>query len=976
MFGPAVTLSERFFQETTRRPVPLDMRVLRALKKSPLGLVPLHVADVPPRLPERTAPRGLASCGALFCALEDEESASVSYTQLGRRFEFGAPVFPVRLPNLPLPMNLSPLRCPFLFALALLLAAPPLAAPPLWAQDLPLAELEMPLDGVTGYDESVPRPEAVIGHEIGARHTRPSQVVDYFEAVAEASGRVVLESHGRTYEGRPLIHAFVTAPERIGRLDEVRQANAQLVESPGEVSDADLAERPAVVLMGYSIHGDEASGTEAALLLLYHLAAGQGPAIDEILENEVVIIDPMFNPDGRDRFADWVNGNRGEVATTDPQNREHNQPWPGGRTNHYLFDLNRDWLPAQHPESQGRVDLFQRWHPQVLTDFHEMGPNATYFFQPGIPSRTNPNTPDENQELTAEIATYHARALDEIGSLYYTEESFDDFYYGKGSTYPDVNGAVGILFEQASSRALKRETNRGDLHYAFTVRNQFATSLSTLRAVAEMREDLLSYQRDFYAGATDFAEDAEVKAYVISHAGGDRTKAQALAQILQRHNVRLYELAEEFEAENGEDFEAGQAYVVPVDQTQGRLVKAMMERTTEFGDSLFYDVSAWTLPLAFDLDYAEITGDPAGYLGAEVDSVAFSGGEIIGGPTDYAYVMEWGSYFGPRAIYRFQEAGVEPHLMTEGFTAQVGGERRAFPRGAVVIPVGGRAPSGGDVPADSVRAIAERAAERDHVRLYAVESGLTPGGPDLGSRGARVLEKPEVALLTGDGTSAYNAGEVWHLMTERFRIPITLLDVEAMDRRDLGRYNVIVMAGTGYGSGYGGLPMEKLEGWIEEGGTLITLDSATPWAVENDLLGLEERELDLDSLFQDLPYEDLEDAYGAQQIGGSIFRARLDPSHPLAYGYDAEVPFFRSGTTFYDPMEEPAANVATYAEAPRLSGYVSEEMLEQARGSAALVTEEKGGGRIIAFMDNPNFRAFWYGTNGLFLNAVFLGGAL
>jgi hypothetical protein len=891
------------------------------------------------------------------------------------------------LPRFQLPnevhRNASPLMstarfpCFLVAALALLLLAPAAGA-----QDVPLPDRladEMRLDGVTGYDASIPRPEDVLGYRIGTRHSEPAQVVRYFEAVAEASPRVELRGHGRTYEKRRLIHALVAGEEQMGRLAEIRRRTGRLVRRPGSVSESERAAMPATALMGYSIHGDEASGSEAAMLLLYHLAAGRGPGVQEILDDVVTIIDPMFNPDGRQRFTSWVNQNRGAAHTTDPQDREHRQPWPGGRTNHYWFDLNRDWLPAQHPASQGRLEVFHRWHPQLLTDFHEMGSDATYFFQPGVPSRTNPNTPEENQQLTGELAEYHAEALDEIGSLYYTRETFDDFYYGKGSTYPDVNGAVGVLFEQASSRALESETNRGELHYAFTVRNQLATSLSSLRGLSEMRTDFLRYQHEYYAGAGDFADEAEVEGYVIGREG-QRTRAQALAQVLRRHHVRVHRLGESVEAD-GQRFAAGEAYVVPTRQPQARLVKAFMERTTTFPDSLFYDVSTWTLPLAFGTDYAEIESGASELLGKEITPGAYDGGRLAGGRSGYAYLLRWDRYFAPRALHRFQEAGAKPRLLTKPVEVRAGGRVRDFARGTVVIPVNDRNRQPGDASpsTDTLYAIARRAARQDHVELFALESGLTRGGPDLGSRNAPVLNAPSVALLVGEGTSAYNAGEVWHLLTERFRTPITLLETRDVDEANLERYDTLVMAGGGYGSDYGPVPPEKVQAWVrEEGGHLIALDDAVGWAAEHDLADLDARpELDTDSLFRDVPYAQLQRAYGAQQIGGSIFRAQFDATHPLAYGYTGDdLAFFTSGTTFYDPPSGAGERVATYTQEPRLSGYVSEEILGRAAGSMAVATQDEDEGQVTLFADNPNFRAFWYGTNGLFLNAVFLGPAL
>jgi hypothetical protein len=599
-----------------------------------------------------------------------------------------------------------------------------------------------------------------------------------------------------------------------------------------------------------------------------------------------------------------------------------------------------------------------------------MGSEATYFFQPGIPSRTNPNTPQRNQDLTGEIATYHADYLDEIGSLYYTRESFDDYYYGKGSTYPDINGAIGILFEQASSRALKQETSKGELTYAFTVRNQFMTSLSTLKAITEMRTDLLAHQRDFYANVDEALDDEPTEAYIVDLAD-KRTRAQAMAQVLQQHDVDMYMLNRQVQAD-GRTYRPGQAYVVPLDQRQGRFIQAAMEQVTTFPDSLFYDVSTWSLPLSFGVDYTAYEGDADDLLGEAMSSAAFDGGQLVGGRSDYAYIMEWGRYFAPRALYKLQDAGINTRIMTDPFTTDLGGTTHSFDRGAIVIPVVQR-----NVSTDTVHAVVQRIVDEDHVAVYGVQTGLTPSGPDLGSRGSEVLPQPRIALLTGTGSgsryggsSSYNAGEVWHVLSERFHIPVTLLDIGRVSYADLDRYNTLILAGGNYNN----LPTDKIRNWVQEGGRLIALEDATEWPIETGMVELEEKDAGLDSLYQDTPYGQLSDAYGAQQIGGSIFQAELDVTHPLAYGYDASVPVFRVGNDFYSPSSRPGATVATYSEArPRISGYVSDEMEDLARGSASIEAHGVGGGNVILMMDNPNFRAFWWGTNGLFLNAIFFG---
>ena len=361
---------------------------------------------------------------------------------------------------------------------------------------------------------------------------------------------------------------------------------------------------PLVVYQGFSVHGNEPSGANAGLAYAYYLAAAQGPEIEKMLENTIILMDPSFNPDGLQRFAYWANTNKSENLNPDGNEREYHEVWPGGRTNHYWFDINRDWLPVQLPESRARITTFHKWMPNILTDHHEMGTNSTFFFQPGEPTRVHPLTPKINQELTKEIGTYHAKALDKIGSLYYSEEGYDDYYYGKGSTFPDVNGCIGILFEQASSRGHVQESENGLLTFPFTIRNQFTTALSTIEAAQNMREKILKYQRDYFEELRIEAAKNKTKALVFGDSK-DANKAWHLAEILSRHGIKFHELANDATI-SGKTFTKNNSYVVPMDQKNPRLIQAMFEKRTTFTDSLFYDISAWTFPLAFDLDYAEV----------------------------------------------------------------------------------------------------------------------------------------------------------------------------------------------------------------------------------------------------------------------------------------------------------------------------------------------------------------------------------
>jgi hypothetical protein len=840
-------------------------------------------------------------------------------------------------------------------------------ATPVRAQELPLSD-SLALVGVSGYDAEVPRPEDVLGYRIGERHSRPDEVVRYFEAVTEASDRVRFEVHGMTHEGRPLVHAIVTSPSNHARLEQIREANLKLFDAPNDVTRSELEAMPAVVYLAYSVHGNEASGSEASLLALYHLAAGRGTAVDPVLDSLVVIIDPMLNPDGRDRFVDWVNGNRGSEPTTDPQDREHNEPWPGGRTNHYWFDLNRDWLPLTQPESRARLELYGAWRPQLLGDFHEMGRDATFFFQPGIASRTNPNTPDVNQELTARIGVFHARAFDRIGQPYFSGEIFDDFFYGKGSTYPDLNGAIGILFEQASSRSRTVETSNGVLPYDRSIRNQFVATLSTLEAAVVLRVELLLNQREFYAGVDAWAGGQEYDAWLIDRSD-EGARSAALASVLARHGIRVYEISRSVEA-NGHRYEPGTAWVAPLRQSQGRLLKAMMERVTEFRDSVFYDVSAWTLPLAYDVAAAPVKGVSSSTLGAEfspADQIEFSG--AAPGPSTAGWLLPWGSEAAARTLVRWIDSGYESRLITRPFTADVGGEEREFPAGTVLL-----APRQGRqlVPHTDLGSFLADLAHEQGADLLALSSTLTVLGPDLGGPSAPLVKRPEVAILVGRELSGNRAGELWHLLNHVTGLPVTLLDVDRVSTADLDRYDVMIVGGGSVMEA----ATEPISTWVESGGTLLVIGSATTWAAGAGLLELEERPFDTDSLLADTDWESLRTARSAHSIAGTILEARLDPTHPLFSGIGDRLPLFVTGGKFFEPAHTPGRTVGTYSDNPRMSGWLSAAREKQVSGAAAVSVEPRGKGRVIGIHAYPAFRGYWRGGARLVWNSVLFGPTL
>jgi hypothetical protein len=801
------------------------------------------------------------------------------------------------------------------------------------------------------YNPNIPKPQDVLGYIPGEWHVSHDLLVSYMRTLANASPRITIENRGKTYEGRPLILLTITSEDNHQNLEEIRKAHVALTEE-GSAS-LNIKDMPIVVNQGFSIHGNEPSGSNAALLAAYYLAAAEGPAIENLLNNTIILFDPAFNPDGLQRFAYWANTNRSKNINTDPQDREYDEVWPGGRTNHYWFDMNRDWLPVQLAESKVRLETFHKWYPNILTDHHEMGSNSSFFFQPGIPERTHPLTPQLNQELTKEIGTYHAAAFDEIGSFYYTEENYDDFYYGKGSTFPDINGSIGILFEQGSSRGHAQETDNGVLTFPFTIRNQFTAALSTLEAAQKMREKLLDYQRNFYNEAR---KEADRGAYAFGNPK-DASSAYHLAEILKRHKIEIHEVQEAF-SKDGKIFEPGSSYIVPKNQRQQRLIKGMFERRTEFADSLFYDISAWSFPLAFNLDFTEnATLKNAGAAIEELQKPAVEIPEL----SNYAYLMDWHPYEAPKALNQILEKGLRAKVSMKPFE----GEGRKFDYGTIMIPVQNQ-----ELNPSELYAFMQEVSEESNISIFGVTTGLTRG-MSLGSNNFRALETQSVAMIVGEGITPYDAGEVWHLFDQRYDIVLTKLDLKDFSGADLSRYTDIILPNS-WGSALNERNLEKLKTWTRSGGTLIGYRNAARWFDSNEFLDLEFRENDL--VANNIPFELQRDFRGAQGIGGAIFEARTDRSHPVNFGYkDDKIALFRNTTYFIEADKQSYNNPIRYTEKPLLSGYISKPNLDSIAGTVPFVHKDFGRGNVILFTDNTNFRAFWYGTNKLLMNAIFFG---
>lgn len=801
------------------------------------------------------------------------------------------------------------------------------------------------------YDASISTPESYLGFQVGEWHVSHDQLVGYMKLLASESDRITLETYAYSHEHRPLLLLTISSEDNQKRISDIQKEHVQLCDA-SKSAKLNIDKMPVVLYQGYSVHGNESSGANAALLVAYYLAAGEGKEVLDLLDNSVILLDPCYNPDGFQRFSSWVNMNKSGTLVNDPADREYNEVWPGGRTNHYWFDLNRDWLLLTHPESRGRIANFQAWKPNVLTDHHEMGTNSTFFFQPGVPERTNPNTPQLNQTLTEKIGVFHAKALDKIGSMYYTKESFDDFYYGKGSTYPDIQGSIGILFEQASSRGHAQESINGVLEFPFTIRNQVVTSLSTQEAGLKMRKEILEFQRDFYLDASKEAKRSKIKAYAFPKLP-DFNKSAYLVDILRSHDIQVYA----DQQENG-------YYSVPVDQPQSRLIHIMMEQVTDFKVNIFYDVSTWTFPYAFDL---EISGEESWTmkgLKEVTDTPKRSVLSLDDSTEGVAYAFEWHDWRSSTLLGMLLEKEIPCTLIHEPFTAETNRGQKSFDRGTVIVTG----------PLSERSQIFEMSKEIG-IEVIGLKTGLTQKGVTLGSPSSKKLEKVKALMIIGSGVNAYDAGEMWHHMDQRLGLSLSKVEMDRIANIDLSRYNTIIMPDGNYRR-LSDASVDKIKRWVRSGGNLLAFKRAISSLQSKKIITIETVAREA-SAYDDKSYSDRKEESAKHVIGGAIFHTNIDNSYPLFYGYrDQDLPVFKRGTLAIKADSSSLAFPMKYTSSPLASGYASKENIDRIAGTAGLFVEGYGSGRIVCSVDNPVFRGYWIGGNKLFDNMLYFSSSI
>ena len=848
-------------------------------------------------------------------------------------------------------------------------------------------------------NQNIPTPQQVLGYEPGDHFSSHRNIEKYILAVQQASPKSVrVIPYGETYEGRILYLVVVSAPENIARIDEIK-SNIQNLSDPRKISEgaADplIKSTPAIAWLAYGVHGNEASGPEAAMKVLYQLAARTDDEVMTLLRNLVIIIDPLQNPDGHERYVNYQITRSGSRPIEDRNAAEHGDDWPYSRTNHYYFDLNRDWAWLTQRETQERIKVYLEWKPQVFADFHEMGYNSSYFFFPGA-KPFNKNFPKSTIEWGEIYGKANAAAFDAKGWSYWSGEGFDLFYPGYGDSWPSLNGAIGMTYEQAGGVGLRvKRMDETILTLKDRIEHHFTTSFATLKATSDNREKRLRDFHTFFRDALWEGRTGPVRSYIVDPTK-DPSRSARMIDLLMKQGVEIHQTTKEFSLEglhtyltkttSTKKFPSG-SYIIPLDQPEKRLIMTLMDPEPVLTDTFFYDISTWSLPVAYGVE-TYWTGGSVPAPKTKLDSVSLPAGSVVGGKATYAYLLRWNTDNAVRALVWLLQNDFKAHVAMKEFT--LNGEK--YPRGTIIIPISGNKADIHDRMKDL--------AEKFHLMITAAQSGFTESGINLGSDRAVRLRKPNIIVITNTPVSTESFGAIWSMFDHDYNISFVPMRLAQLRYIDLHDYTAIIFPddngnGQGYRNQLDSNAVQRIRTWIAGGGTFIGIEGGASFASasvgkltsvkikekkkdegkdakkDSTAAGKKEEKLSEEELDKRMTVAERERKQRLESIPGTLLRVKLDPSHPLGFGYDTTVAVLKTGGTMFE-LSTSGYNVGMYTKTPRISGYISAQNEKRLEETPFLVHEQIGSGNVILFTDDPNFRLFFNGLNKLFLNSILL----
>ncbi|MDX1586668.1 MAG: M14 family zinc carboxypeptidase [Balneolaceae bacterium] len=838
-------------------------------------------------------------------------------------------------------------------------------------------------DPEIGYDSNIPSPEEFLGYELGSAFTLHADVVRYFEQMAELSDRITFHKYGETYEGRGLYYAVITSEKNQALIDQLQNNNLRLADPDSlnnAAADLVISNQPVTVWLSYNVHGNEPSSSEAAMQAAYRLVAGTDTETAGMRENAITIIDPMINPDGRDRYVFWYKSAKSNMLNTNDEDYEHDEIWPGGRTNHYWFDLNRDWTWLVHPESRGRVAAYQQWLPQVHLDLHEQGFNSNYFTMPGTTPR-NHELPDDYEKWADVFGRGTIAEFDKHNINYATREAFDFFYPGYGSSYPSIMGGIGMLAEQGGHSRGGRAVETED-GYVLTLRQRifdhYTNSIATVRTSVENREALLRYFRNAFSPD---ARKGEAEAFILPDVQSDYT--YELIDIMLQHGVEVERAGEDFRVRDAYGYWTGESaarsfnsgdFIIKTDQPRHIFINTLMKRQLAIKDSVMYDMSTWSAPLAYNLD-AAWTEEDLDITTTRVTAAPTYPYGVENTDAEYAFVINWDQRYAPNALARLWDAGYRVRSAAETFTY----EGKTYGEGSLIVLVGRNYGKKDKIGADM-----QRIAEEARVQIVGFNTGRMDQGIDLASRDSEPVKEPKVALMVDSPFSSYTAGQIWFLFDRWTEFGISRIRADGLSRLDINEYDVIIMPGArGLSSVLDSTAQEMLKNWVSNGGTLVATENSAEFLTKNrtgftnvSLAEADEEETQDDTIDPEAytRYEAREDSSGLERIPGSAFKGIIDDSNPLAFGLGNRLYSLK----FSDEALLPDTDWQTVGyyqkDAGTLlaSGYASQQNIQKVAGKAFAGVAEIGSGKVVFLLDNTQYRMFWVGPARMMQNAVML----
>ena len=797
--------------------------------------------------------------------------------------------------------------------------------------------------------QNIQSPSDFLGYDIGTQFSRHHQVLDYFKSVANAvPNQIKLEEYGKTNERRSLYLAYVSSEENIKNLETIRENN---LKNTGLLNGTPSATDVAIVWLSYNVHGNEASSTEASMLTLYKLLTER----KDLLKNTVVIIDPCINPDGRDRYVNWYNETASQPYDIDRKASEHNEPWPGGRPNHYLFDLNRDWAWATQVESQQRLNAYNKWMPHIHVDFHEQGINEPYYFAPAA-EPFHEVISDWQRDFQTQIGKNHAKYFDAEGWLFFTRERFDLFYPSYGDTYPTYMGAIGMTYEQGGHGMAGLGILNDEGHVLTLVErltHHTTTGISTVEIASKNAKQLNSEFAKFFDNS-----NLKYKSYVVS---GNADKLNSLKTLLSKHEIA-------FENSNttkvsGYNYKSGQqgsmninsnALIVHTNQPKGKMVKVLFEPNAKLTDSLTYDITAWSVPYAYGLDAIAST--------SKVSSTKLMERKALQTLNDaYGYVSKWNSLDDAQFLAELLKQKFKVRFTEKPFTSN----GNKFERGSLIITKGDNTHIENFV--SKLNTIAQNHAQL----LTQINSGFSQTTPDIGSPDIKLVNKQKVAVLSGKGTSSLSYGAIWHFFEQQLHYPLTSINTDNLSRTNLDKFNVLIIPSGYYGSVLNEGNMKKLKDWVRAGGKVIAIDGALRSFAGKEGFSLKYKDSEDDEKEDNLTsYADREREYTNQLITGAIFKTKVDKTHPMAFGYGDDYFTLKLGSSSYSLLDN-GYNVAHLDNTKVYSGFAGKDALKNLNETLVFGEEPMGSGSFIYMVDNTLFRSFWENGKLFLVNAIF-----